>query len=69
MQYPIVERLRNLMGNASRENMRGYELLASDAIEHILKLEHEQRETLRAVLHHFGPEGCDRVISCRTKST
>ena len=47
-KYPIVERLRSLMGNASRENMRDYELLAADAIGRILELE----QTLRDIESH-----------------
>lgn len=32
-----------------------------EAADRIERLEHEQRETLRAVLHHFGPEGAKLV--------
>jgi len=37
--YPVVERLRGLMGNATREHMKDYERTAADAIDRILMLQ------------------------------
>ena len=63
MKYPVVERLRSLMGNAAPEHRKDYEQLAADAIERIVELEADLADTLRAVMHHFGPDGAHKVTT------
>ena len=47
--YPIIERLRALMGNAAPEHRRGYETTAADAIARITELEVGLRRAIHLV--------------------
>lgn len=43
-EWPVVERLRAIMGNADPSNRTGYEQTAADAISRIAELESALRE-------------------------
>ena len=47
--YPIIERLRALMGNAAPEHRQSYEATASDAIARIAELEAGLRRAIHLV--------------------
>jgi hypothetical protein len=63
-KFPVVERLRNIMGNARREDMRPYEATAADAAERILELEAALRLVDDDVRHHLrnGYEAAGETI-------
>ena len=70
MKYPVVERLRSLMGNAAAEHRRDYEQLAADAIERILELEAALRPFAEShVAECVGDDGWTTTIHRESIST